>query len=109
MSTNTDLTPETTHARIVGTEVKAAAGGKLADPNDAVRLLDLDAFEVDDNGEVDSKAINKAIEDLGKEKPYLLAKQRPRGDADQGVRGTPSAGRGESFLVKAIREQRSRA
>ncbi|MDQ3681227.1 MAG: hypothetical protein M3378_11955 [Actinomycetota bacterium] len=77
------------NARILRAEVKAAAGGKLADPDDAVRLLDLDQFEVDEHGDPDAGAIAKALDDLGKEKPYLLANGRkPAGDADQGARGS---------------------
>lgn len=76
------------NARIVRAEVRAAAGGKLADPNDAVRLLDLDEFAVDDDGEVDAKAIEAAIAKLVKDKPYLASgASRPSGDADQGARG----------------------
>lgn len=73
--------------RIVAAEVKAAAGTKLADPADAIRLLDLDEFDVDDDGEVDTAAIGKAIDGLLKDKPYLAAKGRPKGDIDQGARG----------------------
>lgn len=59
--------------RVLRSEIKAAAGGKLADPADAVGLLgDLDRF-VGDDGEVDSKAISSAIDELIKSKPYLAA------------------------------------
>jgi hypothetical protein len=74
--------------RILTSEVKAAAGGKLADPLDAVRLLDLDEFSIDDEGEVDAKSIAAAIDGLLKEKPYLAA-NRSNGSADGGAR-TPS-------------------
>lgn len=58
--------------RIVRSEIKAAAGGKLTDPGDAAGLLgDLDRFIVKD--EVDEKAIASAIDDLVKAKPYLAA------------------------------------
>lgn len=59
--------------RIIRSEVKAAAGSKLADPADAVRLLDLDEFEVDGDGDVDESAIAEAIDELLKKKPYLAA------------------------------------
>ncbi len=59
--------------RIIRSEVKAAASGKLANPALAVRLLDLDDFEVDDDGNVDEDEIAEAIEDLLKENPYLAA------------------------------------
>jgi hypothetical protein len=42
--------------RILRSEVKAAAKGVLADPADAYKFLDLDSFEVDDDGEVDDRA-----------------------------------------------------
>src|SRR5690625_6678195 len=45
------------NARIVRSEVKAAAAGKLADPSDAYKFLDLDQFEVDDDGNVDEDEI----------------------------------------------------
>lgn len=77
------------NARIVRAEVKAAAGGKLADPNDAIRLLDLDEFEVDDEGNIDPKAISKAIDELVKSKPYLAANggKRFQGGGDGGNQG----------------------
>lgn len=76
-------------ARIIRAEVKAAAGGHLADPNDAVRLLDLDDFDIDDDGNLDEKAVAQAIETLLKEKPYLAAKAtRVTGNGDGGARST---------------------
>lgn len=74
------------NARILRAEIKAAAAGKLADPGDALRLLDLDDFEVDDEGDVDAKAIAKAIDDLVKSKPYLVGKTAGKGSADNGAR-----------------------
>ena len=59
--------------RIVAAEVKARAGGKLADPEDAVRFLDASRFTVSDEGEVDPSEIDSAIEDLLNQKPYLKA------------------------------------
>lgn len=75
--------------RLLEAEVKGAAAGKLSDPADAVRLLDLDDFTVADDGTIDTKPIAKAIEQLLKEKPYLSAgdPRRPSGSADQGPQG----------------------
>lgn len=72
--------------RIVKSEIRAAAAGKVSDPEDAAHLLgDLDRFIVKD--EVDSKAISAAIADLVKAKPYLApagrAKPLPGGGATQ--------------------------
>lgn len=66
--------------RLLRAEVKAAAGNKLADPGDAVAHLrdagGLDRFLTDD-GEVDTKAVASAIDDLVKAKPYLASAAKP--------------------------------
>lgn len=66
--------------RMLRSEIRAAAGTKLADPADAVAHLrdagDLDRF-LSDDGDVDTKAISSAIDDLVKQKPYLSAQARP--------------------------------
>ena len=79
--------------RILRSEVRAIAKGRLADPADALVYLDLDEFEVDEDGEIDSEAIEDAISDLLKRKPYLAASsgEKFRGGADQGARGKGSA------------------
>ncbi len=81
----------TMNRRIVRAEVKAVAGGLLADPEDAVRLLDLDEFSVDEDGDVNPDSVKKALDDLLKSKPYLAANgQRARGSADGGPRPEPT-------------------
>lgn len=74
--------------RILRSELKAAAAGKLADPLDALKFLDLGAFEADDNGDFDTDAITSAIDGLLNDKPYLAAQggRRFQGGADQGAR-----------------------
>ena len=76
------------NTRIVRAEVKAAAAGRLANPALAMKLLDLDKFEVDDNGDVDQTEIADAISELLREEPYLAAEapKRFQGGADQGAR-----------------------
>lgn len=59
--------------RIRKAEVRAAAAGKLADPADALLHLDLEQFEVGDDGEIDQAAVEAAISELVKSKPYLAA------------------------------------
>ncbi|OZF23960.1 hypothetical protein CH296_28375 [Rhodococcus sp. 14-2496-1d] len=93
------------NSRILRSEVRAAAAGKLADPADAVKFLDLDQFDVGEDGDVDQDEIEDAIEDLVKRKPYLAAqggeqkkRRTPKGDRRQGgggrdASGTVSAGR----------------
>jgi biotin carboxyl carrier protein len=79
-----------TNERLVKAEVRAAAAGKLADPSIAVRLLDLSEFEVDANGDVDGKAIGKAIDALVKQYP-ALATTNGHGSGDGGARqGAPT-------------------
>jgi hypothetical protein len=78
---------EKANKRILAAEVKAAAAGKLADPSDAARYLDLTEFEVGDDGSVDSDAIAEAISDLISKKPYLAAKATGfQGSGDGGAR-----------------------
>lgn len=75
------------NGRILKAEVRAAAAGKLADPQDALRFLDLSGFEVGPDGDVDGDAVAAAINDLIKTKPYLAAQgKRFEGDADGGAR-----------------------
>jgi hypothetical protein len=79
------------NARILAAEVKAAAAGKLADPSDAARYLDMSEFEVGDDGSVDSDAISEAISDLIRRKPYLAAKATGfQGTGDGGARANGS-------------------
>lgn len=59
--------------RILRSEIKAAAAGKFADPSDAFAYLDLEEFDVDENGDVDEEAIADALAELLKKKPYLAA------------------------------------
>ncbi|QDH92110.1 head scaffolding protein [Streptomyces phage Dubu] len=75
------------NARIIRSEIKAAAAGKLADPSDALAYLDPSAFELDANGDVDAEELADAIEDLLTRKPYLAATTRPRfqGTGDGGA------------------------
>ncbi|NCL75680.1 hypothetical protein [Rhodococcus sp. YH1] len=88
------------NARIVKAEVRAAAAGKLSDPADAFRFLDLDDFEVDDDGDVDQDEIAAAITDLLERKPYLAASssdgtqrasKSPKPDRSQGAGGKGKA------------------
>lgn len=75
------------NARILRSEVRAAATGKLADPKDALTFLNLDQFEVGEDGQVDTDEIADAIDDLLKTKPYLAAAtaKRFQGTGDNGA------------------------
>ena len=78
------------HDKILRSEVKAAAKGQLADPSDAYRFLDLEQFEVSEDGDVDEDEIAEAIKTLIEEKPYLAAQtqgeRRFKGGGGNGVR-----------------------
>lgn len=92
------------NARIVRTEVKAIATGKLADPSDAARYLDLADFKLDAHGDVNTKAVEKAIADLIEDKPYLAAKaNRIPGVASGARAGSSEMGDMNAALLKAIR------
>lgn len=73
--------------RILRSEIRAAAAGKLTDPADALAYLDLSKFEVGDDGTVDEQEIADAIGDLIKAKPYLGAAKAGRfeGTGDGGA------------------------
>lgn len=74
--------------RIKKAELRVAAKGKLSDPADALTFIDLDAIEVDDDGNVDTAALDAAVDDLLTKKPYLAAQggRRFQGEGDGGAR-----------------------
>ena len=80
------------NARLVKVELRAAAKGKLADPTDAHLYISLDDFDVNDDGEVDSAALDDAIDELLARKPHLAAGESRKfaGSADQGAKGKAS-------------------
>ena len=68
--------------------VESAAKGVLQDPDLALKLIDLSVIDVADDGTVDRAAIEAAVSDLVKNRPYLGV-QGPgvfRGGADSGPR-----------------------
>lgn len=71
---------------IVRAELRGAAKGKLADPSDAALYINLKDFEVSDTGDVDTDALDAAIDALISRKPHLAASKSRRfeGDADAG-------------------------
>lgn len=79
------------NARIVRAELKAAATGKVKNPALALKLIDTSEIDVDDDGEVDSDAVNQAITDLLEQYPELAADgSKFTGTADQGAKGKNS-------------------
>lgn len=93
------------NARLLKSEAKAAAGGKLADPSDAPALLgDLDRFLKDD--EIDTKAMASAIDALVKAKPYLAPSGRPGPLPGGGAK--PSAGQSMDDWLRSQASARGR-
>jgi hypothetical protein len=85
--------------RILRSEIKAAAKGVVNDDAlpDIFALIpktDLDAIEVDDDGNVDEDEVAALVADLVKKKPYLAAQggtKAPKVDPSQGaVGGAPT-------------------
>ncbi|MEU3665754.1 hypothetical protein [Streptomyces virginiae] len=72
--------------RTVRAEVRALAAATFADPSDAAAFLDPSDF-MDDDGDVDSKKLEKALADLLKRKPHL-AKEGAPPSFDGGARRT---------------------
>lgn len=93
-------------AELLKAEVRAQAAAKLADPADAVRLLDLDGM-LSEDGRFDPKAVGDALDDLVKAKPYLVkANGAPAPKAPQGARDGAKPAEGDDFirtLAKNIR------
>ncbi|MCS4593568.1 hypothetical protein KTJ89_11305 [Brevibacterium sediminis] len=81
------------NARVIRSEVKSAAAGKLRNPALALRLLDLTDFDVDENGDVDTEQIQEAISDLLEENPELAA---------QGGNASFDSGRGKQPRKKKL-------
>jgi hypothetical protein len=71
--------------------VKALAAAEFADPEDAHAFLDLNSY-VDDDGDVDTAAIQQDLKDLLKRKPHLAkpadtSPRAPKADRTQGSSG----------------------
>lgn len=62
---------EKTNRRIIRSEIKALAADLFADPADAPLYLDLDDYEVDEDGEVDEEQILADLKNVLKRKPHL--------------------------------------
>lgn len=104
----TELATKAT-ARAVRGEIKVGAAGRFTDPEDAIDVLMLhpDRY-VGDDGDIDSDAIETALDELLQRKPHWglreepaaegdgaaakpKAKAKPKPDPGQGSRGAPAA------------------
>lgn len=75
--------------RLVAAEFRSAAAKRVKDPRIAVKLVDLEGIDVDDDGNVDADGITAALDALLEEYPDL-APSRFNGTADQGGVGKSS-------------------
>lgn len=77
------------NARIVRAEVRALAAESFANPLDALHNLNLDDYDVNEDGELeDAAAVKKALADVLKKNPHYAKKGgRPKPDPSQGNRG----------------------
>lgn len=88
--------------KIVRASIKAVAASKMANPSLAVKLLDAEDFEVDDDGDVDEDKIDAAIDKLIEENPELAlgkSKEKKRSSIDSGKKG----GDGKPDMNKLLR------
>lgn len=84
--------------RTVRAEVRALAAATFADPSDAAAFLDPSDF-VDDDGDVDTKKVEKALAELLKHKPHLAKEQAPP-SFDGGARTTAGAPTDMNALIR---------
>lgn len=77
------------NARIVRAEVRALAAESFANPADALHNLNLDDYDVTEDGELeDVAAVKAALADVLKKNPHYAKKGgRPKPDPSQGPRG----------------------
>ena len=94
------------NTRILRAEVRAAAAGRFADPEDALAFLDLSQFEVDEDGAVEGDDIRAALDDLLARKPHLAAQggaRTPLPDRSQGATGRDAPLTTAQQFAQAIR------
>lgn len=97
----TQLEQELQRERVANAVFRAAATIGFADPSDAHRLIDESALSIDEEtGRPDPASVKSALDQLAKEKPYLLGKTntgsgsgtnsgKNAGNGDGGTNGAP--------------------
>lgn len=90
--------------RIISAEIRAQAADLFADKEDAIRFLDLSDYDVNEDGEVDGKSIERDLKDLLRRKPHLAKKGREPG-FEPGARKTPE---GRTDMSARIRQMAGR-
>lgn len=96
--------------RLVRAEVRSLAASTFADPDDAHIFLDLDEIEVDDDGNVDRKAVEGMLKDVLTRKPYLkkgrAGDEDVVSDFDGGARTTSRPPQNMTDLIRGAVNQR---
>lgn len=69
--TRQDATIASLNNLAVSATVQASATGRLVNPADALRFLDISDITVSEDGRIDTKTIDERIDTLVKEHPYL--------------------------------------
>lgn len=96
---------ERANRKIVRAEVKAAAADLFEDPADAALYLDLDKYEVDDDGDlVDTEELIDDLKEVLERKPHL-AKAKER----KGPKPLPGQGRRDAAPNSGLDAGRERA
>jgi hypothetical protein len=106
----TSSTTGTFRAKILNAEIRAQAAGKFSNARLAPKLLDLDADVVfGDDGEPDTKAIAKAIDEFLAEDDNAGLRaggsSRPSGDADAGKGNGAPGGDMNEFIRSGIKRR----
>lgn len=78
--------------RLVKSDIRAAAAGRFANPDDALLFVDAESVLDVKTGEVNQEALSSAIDAALKERPYLAAVNRGKpSEGDGGPRGSGKA------------------
>ena len=91
------------NTRVIKASIKALAAKEFSDPEDAVLNLKVSDYEVDDDGNVDEKAVRRDLEALLKRKPHLGSVSK-KVDFEGGARRTSSAPQSMNERIRAMRK-----
>ena len=97
----------TANQRLIAAEFKVLATQEgIQYVDDALKLADLSSIEVDDKGEVDSKAVKKIVGQLKKDKPFLVGESGGGSSLGSGSKpGGSSGGKGTKGIGERLAER----
>lgn len=97
---------ETANQRLIAAEFKVLATQEgIQYVDDALKLADLSSIEVDDKGEIDSKAVKKIVEQLKKDKPFLVGESGGGSLGSGSKPGGGSGGKGTKSIGERLAER----